>query len=76
MCSTPGLDTPHSRIPVEPAGTNTCCGRGRNLTGYEVSEPGTRNTGREVVEIVGEGRDILSEQEVVIDNKDIRLVPT
>ena len=46
------------------------------MTGYGVSGPGTRNTGREVVEIVGEGRDILSEQEVVIDNNDITLVLT
>ena len=43
------------------------------MTGYGVSGPGTRNTGREVVEIVGERRDILSKLEVVI--KDIRIVP-
>ena len=46
------------------------------MTGYGVSGPGTRNTGREVVEMVGEGRDILSKEEVVIDNRDIKRVPT
>ena len=45
------------------------------MTWYGVSGPGTRNTGREVVDMVGEGRDILSKEDVVID-KDIKRVPT